>query len=374
MKLTTLFLCTLLAFSAFAVEEMDDAKAIETLEKINKSKFGKTILDTIHIQLQSGDKMDDLIELLKSIEAQLIGEQNAEDAAFSLVRQNCDNEITRLNTEIAAADNRVVELTDELNEKIPLRKEKIELQAAKEAEADGYIERVGELDEEKAERDQQWSEVAAEHDRATYIIESAKNFIDRGFGGAFLEKKDNSVFVQLSNHFAQSAEMKFNRKSWNMFFKILANIANAAPVQVNRDSINKIIALCDALLESIADSREVERRAYESWVAEYEETRANTIQLLEEAQAHITQLVAEISSLNKRISIAQDEREEQRDRSAQKNTELRERTQVCDDETDAYNRRRADRQADIDEVSECLGLVESKIRVLKQFVNQRLGF
>lgn len=374
MKLTALFICSLLVFSAVAVEEMDDAKAMETLERIEKSKFGKTILDTIHIQLQSGDKMDDLIELLKEIEGQLIAEQNAEDAAYGLVRGACDAEISRLNTEIAAADNRVVELTDELNEKIPLRKEKIELQAAKDDEADGYIERIGELDEEKAERDQEWADVAAEHDRATYIIESAKNFIDRGFGGAFLEKKDNSVFVQLSTHFAQSAEMKFNRKSWNMFFNILANIASAAPVQASRDSINKIIALCDALLETIADSREVERRAYEAWVAEYEETRARTIGLLEETQAQITQLVAEISSLNKRIAIAQDEREEQRDRSAQKNTELRERTQVCDDEADAYARRKADRQADISEVSECLGLVESKIRVLKQFVNQRLGF
>lgn len=338
------------------------------------SKFGKTILDTIHIQLQSGDKIDDLIELLKEIEGQLIAEQNADDAAFAQVRQTNENEIARLNTEIAAADNRVQELTDELNEKIPLRKEKIELQAAKEAEADGYIERVGELDEEKAERDQEWSEVAAEHDRATYIIESAKNFIDRGFGGAFLEKKDNAVFVQLSNHFSQSADMKFNRKSWNMFFKILANIANAAPVQVSRDSVNKIVALCDSLLETIADSREVERRAYESWVAEYEETRARTIGLLEETQEQILQLVAEISSLNKRISIAQDEREEQRNRSAQKSTELREREQVYDDETDAYNRRRSDRQEDIGEVSEALGLVESKVRTLKQFVNQRLGF
>jgi hypothetical protein len=374
MKASTLLICSLLVLSAFAVEDADDTQAIQTLEKINNSKFGKTILDTIQIQLQSGDSMDDLIELLKSIEAQLIGQQNADDAAYGTVRDACDAEESRLNTEIAAANNRVEELTGELNEKIPLRKEKIELQAAKEAEADAYIARVEELDEDKAERDAQWAEVAAEHDRATYVIESAKNFIDRGFAGAFLEKKDTTVFAQLSAHFSQSADLKFNRKSWNHFFKILANIANAAPVQANRDSVNKIIALCDALLEQIADSREIERRAYEAWVAEYEENRARTLQLLEETQEQITQLIAEISSLNKRISIAQDEREEQRDRSAQKGVELREREQACDDEADAYARRKADRGADISEVSECLGLVESKIRVLKQFVNQRLGF
>jgi hypothetical protein len=249
MKAATLFICSLLVFSAIAVE-MDDAQALESLKKIESSRFGKTIIDTITIQLQAGDKMDDLIELLKSIEAQLIDQQNADDSAFAAVRAEFDADSERLTTEIAAADNRAQELNDELAEKIPLRKEKIELQAAKEDEADGYSDRIEELDEEKTERDEEWSEVAAEHDRATYVIESAKQFIDRGFGGAFLEKSNNGVFVQLGSHFTASADMKFNRKSWNHFFRILATIANAAPVQASRDSINKIIDLMDSLLEN----------------------------------------------------------------------------------------------------------------------------
>jgi chromosome segregation ATPase len=374
MKFTAVFVCALLVASSFAVE-IDDATAIESLKRMETSKFGKTILDTLTIQLQTSDKMDDLVELLKSIEGQLIAEQNADDAAYSKVRNDCDAEESRLATEIAAADNRAQELTDELNEKIPLRKEKIQLQDDKEEEADQYGERIEELDHDKEERDAEWAEVAAEHDRATYVIESAKQFIDRGFGGAFLQKEGsaNAVFAQLGNHFTQSADMKFNRKSWNHFFRILAGIANAAPVQANRDSINKIIDLCDALLERIADSREIERKEYEAWVAEYEENRARQVKLLEDTDAQIQNLIAEISSLNKRISIAQDERDEQRERSKQKNIELQERQKACDDEAEAYGARKADRQADISEVSECLGLVESKIRILKQFVNQRLG-
>jgi len=374
MKFTAVFVCALLVASTFAVE-IDDATAIETLKKMETSKFGKTILDTLTIQLQTSDKMDDLVELLKSIEGQLIAEQNADDAAYSVVRNDCDAEEGRLATEIAAADNRAQELTDELNEKIPLRKERIALQTDKEAEADQYTNRILELDEAKEQRDAEWAEVAAEHDRATYVIESAKQFIDRGFGGTFLQKEgaNNAVFVQLGTHFAQSADMKFNRKSWNHFFRILANIATAAPVQTSADSINKILDLCDALLERIADSREIERKEYESWVAEYQETKERQIKLLEDTDAQIQNLVAEISALNKRISIATDEKDEQKERSKQKNIELQERQKACDDEADAYSARKADRQADISEVSECLGLVESKIRVLKQFVNQRLG-
>lgn len=373
MKATTLIICSLLVFAAVAVE-MNDDQAMESIKRIESSRFGKTIIDTITIQLQAGDKMDDLIELLKSIEAQLVQQQNADDAAFAAVRGEFDADSERLTTEIAAADNRAQELNDELAEKIPLRKEKIELQADKEAEAEGYIERIGELDEEKTERDEEWAEVAAEHDRATFVIESAKQFLDRGMGGAFLEKTNNGVFVQLGNHFTQSAEMKFNRKSWNHFFKILATIANAAPVQTSAGTINKILDLCDALLERIADSREIERKEYEAWVAEYEETRERQVGLLNETEAYIQNLVAEISALNKRIAIATDERDEQVERSRQKNTELVEREKSFDDETDTYNNRRADRQSDLGEVSEALGLVESKIRVLKQFVNQRLGF
>jgi len=47
---------------------------------------------------------------------------------------------------------------------------------------------------------------------------------------------------------------------------------------------------------------------------------------------------------------------------------------MCDDEAEAYGSRRTDRLDSIRVVSDCVGLIESKLRVLKEFVAQRLGW
>jgi len=133
------------------------------------------------------------------------------------------------------------------------------------------------------------------------------------------------------------------------------------------------LTLIDNLLEKIAESREIERREYEAYVSEYDANRSAQVQLLNETQAQIFNLENEISALNKRLENATSERDEQRERSRQKSIELTGRTKQCDDEAEAYASRRSDRLESIQIVSECVGLIESKIRVLKEFVAQRLG-
>jgi septal ring factor EnvC (AmiA/AmiB activator) len=153
----------------------------------------------------------------------------------------------------------------------------------------------------------------------------------------------------------------------------LAQITSSAPIQADSGAVSKILALIDNLLERIAESREIERREYEAYVAEYDSARENQVQLLNETQAHLANLENEISALNKRLENASAERDEQRERSRQKNIEKVGRTKWCDDEAESYASRRNDRLDSIRVVSDCVGLIESKIRVLKEFVAQRLG-
>jgi hypothetical protein len=71
----TFFLCTILLVSAFAVQ--DDA--MNTIEKLEKSKAGKRLLDTIQLQLAAGDPADDLIHMLQDEEDRLAAEQDVDD-------------------------------------------------------------------------------------------------------------------------------------------------------------------------------------------------------------------------------------------------------------------------------------------------------
>jgi hypothetical protein len=90
-----------------------------------------------------------------------------------------------------------------------------------------------------------------------------------------LEKKlSPEAFAQVSDHFKTHAKKThFSRKSWNSIFKLLSQITASAPVQADASGVEKIVAICEELLNKIAESREIERRAYQHWVAEYDQNR-----------------------------------------------------------------------------------------------------
>jgi predicted nucleic acid-binding Zn-ribbon protein len=357
MRISALVCLTLLVAGSFAVTA-EEQEAITKLEQIYKNEFGKTILNTVQLQLASGDPMDELIDLLGNIYNFIYSEQTEDDNYIKGIRGQCDSEIGRLRTEITAANDRATELNDEINEKTPIRDEKIELLAQKREFEDETITRIEELDADKAEHDEDWSAEQQEHDRATYVIERAKEVIENGFGGSFLQKTFKpQALVQVAEHFKTNSKT-FKRTSWNNIFKLLAQIASSAPIQADGSAVQRIIDLIDDLLEKIAESREIQRREYEAWVAEYLDQRESQVSFLNATRIAIENLENEISALTKRINNATAERDEQRERSRQKNIELTERTKWCDDEAEAYSDRRAFRTEKLGIVSETIGLVE----------------
>jgi len=356
---TSVLICLLLVLpNIFAVESAQDAADFAKLDAMSKTNFGKTILDTIQLQLASGDPVDNLIDLLREIYNFIQGEQNEDDAYISDIRGQCDNDVDRLRDEITAANDRAADLQAEIEEKTPIRDEKVELLAEKRELLADTGDRIIELDEEKAEHDEDWSAEQQEHDRATYVIERAKEVIENGFGGSFLQKNFKpQTLVQVAEHFKSNSK-NFKRNSWNHVFKILAQITSSNNVQADAGAVEKVLTLIDALLERIAESREIERREYEAWVAEYQDAREAQVSLYHATEAQIENLENEISALTKRINNATSERDEQRERSRQKGIELTGRLKWCEDEADAYADRRDDRTQRLVIVSDTIGIVE----------------
>jgi len=257
MRFSAIICVALLVVGSIATST-EDQEIFAKLRQMDATEFGKTMLDTIQLQLASGDPMDDLIELLRETYNFVYGEQNDDDAYIKNIRGGCDTDIGRLRTEITAANDRASELQAELDEKIPLRAEKTDLLHQKEELLAETGDRIVELDEDKAEHDADWAAEQQEHDRATYVIERAKEVIQNGFSGSFLQKNFKpAAMVQVSEHFKNNAK-SFKRTSWNKIFKMLASITAAAPIQADSGAIGRILELIDNLLEKIAESRDKE--------------------------------------------------------------------------------------------------------------------
>jgi len=96
----------------------------------------------------------------------LESEQDVDDAYIEKLQTECDDEIAKLEQEIKDAIARSKELQAELDEKIPIRDEKVRLLADKEEFAQLITEKIQELDAKKNTRDQEWQTEQDEHDQA----------------------------------------------------------------------------------------------------------------------------------------------------------------------------------------------------------------
>ena len=202
MRILGIALIALAIMGTMASEEDD---TYYTLQQIEKTKFGKTLLDTIQLELSNGGPVEDLIDMLKDIEEEMENAQDEDDEYIQVVQAQCDNELSTLQSEINAAEARATELQTELDEKIPLRDERVR-QHEEALSFKALIEaKIVELDQNMQLKDEEWASEQEEHDKAQYTIERAKELI-AGAMGSFLQKKANvapEVFVQVSEHFSQ---------------------------------------------------------------------------------------------------------------------------------------------------------------------------
>jgi len=75
--------------------------------------------------------------------------------------------------------------------------------------------------------------------------------------------------------------------------------------------------------------------------------------------------------LNKRITLATQEKKEQEDRVKEKTEQRTDKTQWCDDENVSYSERRQQRDDDQEVVSDAIALFNAQIRTFRKYVNTR---
>lgn len=161
MKLTLCFLFLLTTVSALTDEE-GQAK----LEKLQGSMYGKTILDTIALQLEAEDSADDLVLMLRGTEDRKFQEQRKDDESQMELQNQCYDDLGRLADEIKTAEKRVHEVSEELEEKVPIRDNKVNERADLQEFKTLLEDRLRQMEANKEVRKEQWSKTKEEHDHA----------------------------------------------------------------------------------------------------------------------------------------------------------------------------------------------------------------
>lgn len=91
------------------------------------------------------------------MEHRLQDEQKEDDVEIVKIQHECDDILAKLEAEIQEAKERITAITAELEEKIPIRDQKVKERKDKQEFADMLAETVSEMDRRKVLKDEEWS-------------------------------------------------------------------------------------------------------------------------------------------------------------------------------------------------------------------------
>ncbi|CAK72709.1 unnamed protein product (macronuclear) [Paramecium tetraurelia] len=347
-------------------------------DRIEQSDLGRTLLNTIAIQMTTGEPLERIFQTLYDLEDRYIADQKEDDANNQAFQQVCDADLAGLNQELANLEQRNTELQAVLDDLVPIRDQKIGQKKAKELQK-AELQKV--IDETTAKRQEQADDFEAQRQEYTFVssvlAEARRLFTDNLQAPSFLQKGEEKVHVtpqimaQVASHMSQGAHKASTMKHVRTFgkaIKLLANLANRTQQFANQDLTGRVIKLIDDLQNQLSQAFDLARKA------EDDRTRAFQAYIdMNKYNSSIANLTAEIQSLQDRIDATTASQNDVLQRIQAKTQQRDDRRGECQEAAYDYQQRRAARDKDRQTVSDLIGILNSNMRDLKEYIALRIA-
>jgi hypothetical protein len=226
----------------FAVMATQD-EVFAQIKRIGETPIGRTLFDTIWLQLQANEPLDRLLGTLHDLEDRYIAEQKEDDASHRDFQDACNADIAAFDKDLAESERNRIDLEAKLEgELYPRREIMTTVVNQKTKELQNYRKEMDDLDAERAEEAAEFEQKVAEHNQATAIITEARRLFTDSMQGpdgeSFIQKgkihpraritAETAALIQ--KHFQTHAKKTshFQKKGYSKLFKALATISSKA--------------------------------------------------------------------------------------------------------------------------------------------------
>ncbi|CAD8210500.1 unnamed protein product [Paramecium pentaurelia] len=351
------------------------ADKYDQFRAFDEDEFGRTLIDTLQMQMSTGEPIARFIEIMRNLETSIENEQKEDDKANNEYQNQCTEDIKVLQQESANLERRTVEIQSILDELEPLRSYKQGQADAKNAWKIETEKKLADLVKKRETEKAEFDKKVEEHDYATFVIETVRRmFSDKS--QSFLQLNNESQWQKVRDYFINASEQakKFEiKKSYSKIFNVLAEIASSAQSEdfQNSPTVNRIVNLCDLMLKQIEDSKALETKAEQKRLNMFMLEKGNFDKDLASLNNALAQLNAAILGLDNRI---QDQKRDLTDYNARlsaKNKQSEDRGGECREKAYNYQLTREKREQKRQLVSQIIGAFSANQRDFSEYVKLR---
>ncbi|CAD8097202.1 unnamed protein product [Paramecium sonneborni] len=351
------------------------ADKFDQFRAFDEDEFGRTLIDTLQMQMSTGEPIARFIEIMRNLETSIENEQKEDDKANNEYQNQCTEDIKVLQQESANLERRTVEIQSILDELEPLRSYKQGQADAKNAWKVETEKKLADLVKKRETEKAEFDKKVEEHDYATFVIETVRRmFSDKS--QSFLQLNNESQWQKVRDYFINASEQakKFEiKKSYSKIFNVLAEIASSAQSEdfQNSPTVNKIVNLCDLMLKQIDDSKALETKAEQKRLNMFILEKGNFDKDLTNLNNALAQLTAAILGLDNRIQDQKRDLTDYNARLAAKNKQSEDRGGECREKAYNYQLIREKREQKRQLVSQIIGAFSANQRDFAEYVKLR---
>merc|ERR1712190_236316 len=240
--------------------------ATDLFAEIKSTDFGKTLTNTIELQLKSKDNIAHVISMVKEVRKGLRNEAEAAAADYEVVADACRAEMDSFDRKTDALEatvtkNQRLEMIDG-----PVLEDRQAEQGNRQVELGQRQAMLAALDEENDRLVASFQAAVAEHAAVRTMMHQARSIITEAFQteseAAFLQVK-TSALSKLSTHiraFKPLAEQGLSH-GYAQIFNVIAMIAERAPTVANQGMVDTLLRIFDDIEENLETSLAIEREA-----------------------------------------------------------------------------------------------------------------
>jgi len=362
MKASALFLIACVAVSAYG-SHIDNIFA-----EINTSEFGKTIVNTINLQLQSGASVDIVIDEIRKLKDGLLNQKDIADANYQIASGKCQDDTSLLIMGIIQAEADITKFTASLEMDKPVLMTRSSEKTNKEAELAERVAMGEALDAERDVEIERFKAIVSEHAAVRRMLDECRDIIKTRLVKHDDEFLQTNMFMELSSKLNSfKVEKRGLAHGYKNMFVLLAKMVETAPVQADQNVVQNILDILDRVEANLDNSLAIEREAENEREEIYDDLKARIDKQIRRVDNQLINLNQEIHSLEMKIHQSEENLEEATGRHANTNARLDDRKQECAETSRTYNEFNANIMDEITVCGQAIYILEDKRNLLARY-------
>jgi peptidoglycan hydrolase CwlO-like protein len=384
MKNAFVALALVLCLSAVFAHKSHNTKS--RLQKIAKTSFGQSILETIQVEIQTNDDpRPRLLEILAALEEGVIASQAEADADFKVATDRHTNFLDATNADLAATTESLTNNLQNQNDWSASLAEKTQsLECANYALAD-LQKRSDDADANRAAEQEAWE--AADNKMQTIIdvLNQVRSVITQRLNSRmdseFLQhahKEIMGTFSQVKETVHSKAFKKLSPGFSKMVGFITMKVESALKQDIDADAdatdgLTRIIDLIDSLLAGVQETKAASNDHNNQQKESYEAVHEDLTSQISTVTSNVDNLKNEISTLEGNLSAVAGDIERQQTHVAELNQQLVDESGLWADCDAKYSATTHDRTEQLDVLKEVRDIVENQLSGLRDYAENYIG-